>query len=203
MEIPFVESDDPQAKQTNESVYLLYSRDPVRTPFQWDDTKNAGFSDTNGKTWLPIHENYKTRNLAAQKKADKSTFKLYQNLIALRKQNHVLQIGGYEGKAVDERVFAFTRTLKDHKTIAVFVNLDKATTVSLKDLLDEEDFTDKTKAKILIVNSESKLVAEKMVEDVQKIPLGDYDAVVLEISSASKLAISMLLIVCSLIKFLF
>lgn len=203
MNISFEESDDPQARQTNESVYLLYSRDPVRTPFQWDDTKFAGFSETTGKTWLPVHENYKTVNLDAQKKADKSTYKLYKSLIELRKKNHVLQIGGYEGHAVADNVFGFIRTLKDHETVAVFVNLGGEATVNLKDLLDEKDFTDKTKAKILIVNNNSTMEVGKMVGNVQNITLGAYDAIVLEVSSATKLAISMLLIVCNLIKSIF
>jgi alpha-glucosidase len=203
MNISFAESDDPQARQTNETVYMEYSRDPVRTPFQWDDTEWAGFSNTTGKTWLPIHKDYMTVNLKAQKAATKSTFKLYQSLIELRKKNHVLQLGGYEAKAVSENVFAFIRTLKAHNTVAVFVNLGGATTVSLKDLLDAKEFSDKTKAKILIVNNNSTMEVGKMVDDVQKITLGAYDAVILEVSSASKLAISMLLIVCSLIKFLF
>lgn len=202
MDISFLESDDPQARQTNESVYLQYSRDPVRTPFQWDDTKFAGFSDTEGKTWLPVNKNYETLNLKAQQEAEKSTYKLYQSLIKLRKENHVLQIGGYEGKTVADRVFGFIRTLKDHKTIAVFVNLGEEATVSLRDLLDEVDFSDKTKAEILIVNNNSTMKIGSMVEDVEKIDLGAYDAVVLEVSSATKLAVSMLLVVFSLIKFI-
>lgn len=203
MEISFAESDDPQARQTNESVYMEFSRDPVRTPFQWDNTKWAGFSNTTDKPWLPVHKNYETLNLKQQKEDEKSTFKLYKSLIELRKKNHVLQIGGYDGKAVSENVFAFIRTLKDHHTVATFINLAGKTTVSLKDLLDAEEFSDKTKAQVLIVNNNSTLEVGKWIENVQEIELGAYDAIVLEVSSATKLAISMLLIVCSLIKLLF
>lgn len=202
MDIPFEDSDDPQARQTNETVYMLYSRDPVRTPFQWDDTKWAGFSNTTGRTWLPVHENYKTLNLKAQKEAKRSTFKLYKSLIELRNKNHVLQIGGYESKAVSEDVFGFIRTLRDHHTVAVFVNLGEATTVSLEDLFDEDEFSNETKAKVLIVTSDSTLEVGNNV-DVRKITLGAYDAVVLEVSSATKLAISLLFVACSLIKLIF
>lgn len=202
-DITFEESDDPQARQTNESVYMLYTRDPVRTPFQWDDTDFAGFSDTTTRTWLPVHKNYKEVNLKRQKEAAKSTFKLYQALIDLRKKNHVLAIGGYESKAISENLFGFMRTLKDYNTIAVFINLGGATTARLKDLMDPEDYSSKAKAKILIVNNNSTLIVGEMVGDVEKIQLGPYDAVVLEVSSAAKLAISMLLLVCSFIKFIF
>lgn len=66
--ITWEETDDPQACQTNETVFQDFTRDPVRTPFQWDDTPNAGFS-TAERTWLPVHANYQTRNLKAQKEA--------------------------------------------------------------------------------------------------------------------------------------
>lgn len=202
-EITFEESDDPQAIQTNSSVYMLYTRDPVRTPFQWDDTDNAGFSDTTDKTWLPIHKDYKTQNLKAQKAAEKSTFKLYQSLIELRKNYTVLQTGAYESKAISENVFGFVRSLKDHHSIAVFVNLGDAVKTSLKSLLKSEDFGSNTKAQILVVNYNSSLVVGEWIGDVENIQLGKYDAIVLEVSSATKLAVSMLLIVCALFKFMF
>lgn len=199
--ISFEDSDDPQAKQTNETVYMLYSRDPVRTPFQWDDTDNAGFSTTDNKTWLPIHENYKTINLKAQKASENSTFKLYQRLIKLRKDHEALHHLQLETKAVSETVFGFVRPTKE-VSIAVFVNLGKATTVSLKDLLDDVDFTSKTKAKVLVVNNNSTLTINQPV-DVLNIELGEYGAIVLEVSSAGKLAVSFMLIAFSLIKFIF
>lgn len=202
-EITFAQSDDPQACQTNESVYMEFTRDPVRTPFQWDDTQWAGFSTAINTTWLPIHKNYREVNLKAQKAAEKSTYKLYQNLIKLRKENHVLQSGEFESKVLSEYVFAFTRTLKDHNTVAVFINLGGSTTTSLKALLKESDFADNTKAQILIVNKNSTLVAGKFIDDLEKIELGEYDAIVLEVSSATKLAMSMLFIVTALIKFIF
>lgn len=202
MNITFEESDDPQARQTNETVYMQYSRDPVRTPFQWDDSAWAGFSTTTGKTWLPVHADYKTQNLAAQKTASKSTFKLYQKLLNMRKGSHVLKTGGFVSKAVSENVYGYMRTLAEHDTVAVLINLGEATKVNLKDLMGNE-FNDKVKAKILIVNNNSTLVQGEMVDDVQSIELGKYDAVMLEVSSATQIAVSLLLLVCSLIKFIF
>lgn len=57
---------DPQACNQDPDTYDAVSRDPARTPFQWDTTKNAGFS-TAYKTWLPVADGYKTVNVKSQK----------------------------------------------------------------------------------------------------------------------------------------
>ncbi|KAI8429209.1 hypothetical protein MSG28_007739 [Choristoneura fumiferana] len=63
--VSWEETVDPQACNTDDPInYAKSSRDPNRTPYHWDASKNAGFSDTDGKTWLPIASNYKTVNLA-------------------------------------------------------------------------------------------------------------------------------------------
>lgn len=200
--ISWEQTDDPQAKNTNSSYYLEVSRDPVRTPFQWDATTSAGFS-TNVTTWLPVHENYLTRNLKAQKGVANSTFTLYQNLIKLRKTNHVLMGGSFESKSLNNnQVFAFTRKMKDMDTVAVFVNLGANTTVSLKSLLDN-DFTDKTQAVVLIANNNSPFKINDTLENLEAIILGPGDAIILDVSSASQVAVSLLLIAAAVIKFVF
>lgn len=105
--ITWEETDDPQACQTNSTVYQEFTRDPVRTPFQWDNTKNAGFTDGD-RTWLPVNANYLTTNLKAQTEASKSTFKLYQHLIQLRK-SEIFKNGNYASKEIDQDLFAYTR----------------------------------------------------------------------------------------------
>lgn len=171
---------------------------------QWDNTANAGFSTTNTITWLPVHEEYSTNNLAAQKSAEKSTFKLYQKLIKLRKDHMTLQYGGFYSKeVVNQTVFGFVRTLAGEKSVAFLLNLnDKNETVDLQDLFEEDEWSDKMEAKILIVNNDSKLKIDEDV-DLKKIELGPYDAIVLEVSSATKITFSLLLVVVSLMKFFF
>lgn len=60
-----------------------YSRDNARTPFQWDDSKNAGF--TEGTPWLKVNPNYKEINLKSQEGKEDSVYEFYKKLIALRK----------------------------------------------------------------------------------------------------------------------
>jgi alpha-glucosidase len=117
--------------QTNPSVYMKYSRDPERTPFQWDSTKNAGFS-TAAKTWLPVNPNYVDINLKAQKDAQKSHFKFYQQLMELRRHKTFVD-GSLKVQALNRRVFAYTRELRDSETFVVVINLGaKTEQVSLK-----------------------------------------------------------------------
>lgn len=197
--ITWEQTDDPAACQTNMSVYQEHTRDPVRTPFQWSAEVNAGFSVATNGTWLPIHENFKTVNLEVEKASEKSTYKLYQDLIKLRDYD-VLKIGSFASKALSDELFGYVRTLAGHHTIAVFINLGGAKTANLKDLMEEGDISDKTKAQILIVNNNSPLSKGSWIGDIEKIALGEYDAVIIEVSSAKTITVSLVLIAVSFFK---
>lgn len=100
---------------------MNFSRDPERTPFQWDKTKNAGFS-TADHTWLPVNPNYVDLNLQAEKSAAKSHFKFYRRLMEIRKLD-TFQFGDLKIVALNQNVFAIVRDLLDHETYVVIVNL--------------------------------------------------------------------------------
>ena len=104
---------------TNDPVsYELVSRDPVRTPFPWDDSKNAGFS-TAEKTWLPVGNNYKTVNVKAQLEAENSHLKIFQKLTKIRKQPFFKR-GDYSGALTNNKsVYVFKRQLGDQYAIII------------------------------------------------------------------------------------
>lgn len=201
-DITYEQSDDPQVRQTNETVFQQFSRDPARTPFQWDNTTNAGFSNSPTGTWLPVHANFQQVNLQAQKAADKSTYKLYKTLIELRREKSVLKIGGFLSRELNEMLFGFTRVLRGHNTIAVIVNLGGNTEASLKDLMADE-FSERTRAFFVAVGTNSMYQVGERVRDTERIELAAYETIVLEVDSATKLSISLLLIVCSIVKLIF
>lgn len=87
--------------------------------------------------------------------------------------------------------------------MAVFVNFGAAKTVDLKELMKKDGIPDGLKAKIVIVNNDSKLKIGEYVDNVEKIELGPFDAVVLEVSSANTLTLSIILLIISIVKFLF
>lgn len=70
--------------QGNPDNYLDYSRDPARTPYQWDNTTNAGFSSSS-KTWLPVAQDYVEINLQAQREAERSHYKVRLSYHCYRK----------------------------------------------------------------------------------------------------------------------
>ncbi|KAI4499903.1 hypothetical protein M0802_005159 [Mischocyttarus mexicanus] len=99
-DISWEDTQDPQACNAGKDKYKYLSRDPIRTPFQWDKSKNAGFSDGN-HTWLPVHENYKRVNLFSQKNSTQATlYKMYRSLIQLRNTSIALKEGALRVKAL-------------------------------------------------------------------------------------------------------
>lgn len=98
---------DPAACNSNPSIYEQYTRDPERTPFQWNDEKNAGFS-TASKTWLPVAYNYKEVNVRKQKADEKSHLKVYNSLKELRQEPALLD-GNTKYAALGQQVVAIAR----------------------------------------------------------------------------------------------
>lgn len=100
------------------------SRDNARTPMQWDDSPNAGF--TTGEPWIMVNPNYTTINAKAELADPDSVFHYYQKLIALRRVSQwkdVIVYGKYALLAPeDEHIFAYTRE-KDGVKLLVLCNL--------------------------------------------------------------------------------
>ena len=102
-----------------ESIYVK-GRDNARTPMQWDDTENAGF--TTGTPWIKVNPNYKTINAKSQTSDENSIFTYYKNLIAFRKEYPVFVDGDFEMLLEEnEHLFAYKRTTENAK-LYVFCN---------------------------------------------------------------------------------
>jgi oligo-1,6-glucosidase len=100
-----------------------YSRDNARTPFQWDDSANAGF--TTGTPWLAVNPNYRSINAASQVADANSVYHFYRRAIALRKHPsyaNTFVYGVFAGvETEDANVIAYTRTTEE-QTILVICN---------------------------------------------------------------------------------
>ncbi|MGG5358272.1 glucan 1,6-alpha-glucosidase [Enterococcus sp. DIV0213j] len=82
-------------------------RDNGRTPMQWSDEEQAGF--TKGTPWITVHPDYKEINVKAALEDPNSLFYTYQKLIQLRKENQIMVWGTFELLETEEEIFAFYR----------------------------------------------------------------------------------------------
>ena len=93
------------------------SRDNGRTPMQWDDSENAGF--TTGKPWLKVNGNYKTVNAAREVADDKGVLSFWKYMISLRKSEPALREGDYYPAYMKGSVYAFERVLGGKRLLTV------------------------------------------------------------------------------------
>lgn len=99
------------------------SRDNARTPMQWNDSLNAGF--TTGKPWLKVNSNYKNINVQSQIKDENSIYNHYKKLISLKKNSKTLTHGEFKLVLEDDKhVFAYLREL-DNERYLILSNLSE------------------------------------------------------------------------------
>lgn len=105
------------SEQVAMEIIQAKSRDNSRTPVQWDDSDNAGF--TTAKPWLSVASNYKEVN-AKNELAHGRVFKYYQELIKLRREYDVISDGTYEGILLDHpSVMGYVRELDGEKLLVL------------------------------------------------------------------------------------
>jgi oligo-1,6-glucosidase len=94
------------------------SRDNARTPMQWDNNKQGGFTES--KPWLAINENYNYINVAEQESNPNSVLHFFRKMVHLRKSNLVLIYGKFELVDNDNKqLFAYTRSLNKEQLLVV------------------------------------------------------------------------------------
>ena len=139
------------------------SRDNARTPMQWNREKNAGFSD--GRPWLKVNPNFKAINVAQQRGDAGSIFNFYRGLIQLRRKNKIFVYGSYDLILADHpQVYAYTRTLEEHKVLILANLTGKPARCEFKNLS---------------VNSENLLLSNHAVPahgDASKLELRPYES---------------------------
>lgn len=88
------------------------SRDNARTPMQWNDSENAGF--TTGTPWIDVNRNYRQINAEKQLKDPQSIFHFYRKVIELRHEEEAIAEGKFEMLLEEsEQIFAYRRTWGD------------------------------------------------------------------------------------------
>lgn len=94
------------------------SRDNARTPIQWNDSRNAGF--TKGTPWIKVNPNFPEINAEKAYNDPNSIFHFYKKLIQLRKEHDIVVYGRFELLLPDdERIFAYTRSFEEEKLLVL------------------------------------------------------------------------------------
>ncbi|MDE5908633.1 MAG: alpha-glucosidase [Lachnospiraceae bacterium] len=108
------------------------SRDNARTPMQWNEEENAGF--TEGKPWIKVNPNYKEINASQQVDDEDSIFRCYQELIRLRKSYPVFTEGDFQMLFMeDENIFAYAREDETLQLLVVCNFYDQTVSCSLEE----------------------------------------------------------------------
>ena len=148
-----------------ESIYAK-GRDNGRTPMQWDNSENAGF--TTGTPWLAINKNYTEVNAKQCLEDENSIFHHYRKLINIRKNNDTIIYGDYTLLCPeDKNIFAYTRELNKDKILVVCNFYDEEVTFSF-----DGDFNH---ADILLSNYKDSSTL------IEKLSLRPYEAIIYRI----------------------
>ncbi|MFV8359628.1 glycoside hydrolase family 13 protein [Flavobacterium sp. LS1P3] len=141
------------------------SRENGRTPFQWDTTKNAGF--TTGKPWLKVNPNYTIINAEAQEKDPNSTLNYFRTLVQLRKKEPVFVYGKYTLlDRENPNIFAYTRDLEGKKVLVLLNFSEKESSFNIGIPI--------TKSKIILDNYTN-------TKNLKKNILRPFEAVIIEL----------------------
>ncbi len=110
------------------------NRDELRTPMQWSDAPNAGFS-LSQKTWLPVNTDFKEVNVDKESRNDNSLLQLIRHALQLRNETPALHAGSLElmsASALPKGVLGYKRKLHN-KEVLVILNFSATTKEILLD----------------------------------------------------------------------
>lgn len=174
-----MENNDPKRREDVKDVIgqrgwpQEKGRDGERTPMQWNAGPNAGFND--GTTaWLPVHPNYKRKNVEAQTSEPKSMLNWYRQLIRLRRTHPAFYEGAYLPLLEDNAsVLAYARKSKNETAVVLLNMTASRQTVSLNHAQLGGSF-----GKSLVRTSDVKEI------DLRSVTLEPFEVVIAEVGGA-------------------
>lgn len=146
----------------------ITSRDNARTPMQWDDSLNGGFSKST--PWIDVNPNYKQINVKESLEDSNSIFNYYKELIKLRHNNDTIVYG--DVKLIypeNESIFAYTRNLDDEQLMVVLNFYENEIDFKIPDNIDIN------KLEIILSNYKDKVIKNETIK------LRPYEAIVYKV----------------------
>lgn len=107
---------------------LNLNRDNVRTPMQWDDGPNGGFTVASARPWLPVQHNYKEINVASQAADTGSLLNTYRSLLQLRRSEPALRLGSLafvEGSCLSRELLCYRREYGG-RSMDIYLNMSQS-----------------------------------------------------------------------------
>ncbi|WP_455814779.1 alpha-glucosidase [Clostridium butyricum] len=139
-------------------------RDNARTPMQWNDSENGGF--TLGTPWIKVNPNYKSINVEEEINNEDSILNYYKKLIKIRKDNEIVVYGKYDLLLEEsEEIYSYMRTLNNERLLVICSFSKEETTFNLP---SEVEYNSK---KLLIGNYD--VCIDEQLENI-KIRLYEY-----------------------------
>lgn len=161
-----------EGKEEEEILEILKSksRDNSRTPMQWDDSINSGF--TKGTPWINVSKRYKEINAENNIKDEDSIFYHYKKLIDIRKEEDVIAYGDYRILDKDnEKVYAYERSLNNESVVVVNNFYKEGAEINLSKEID----LDNKNVEILLSNYKDSSL------DINSLKLRPYESVVYKV----------------------
>ena len=97
---------------------MYASRDNARTPMQWSDGKNAGFT-TAEEPWFEVNPNYTEINVEQAENDENSILHYYRKLLKFRKENDISKYGDFELLKTEKNIFAYIRHMGEQQLLVV------------------------------------------------------------------------------------
>jgi len=120
-------------------MIYMSSRDNARTPMQWNDSANAGF--TSGEPWIKINDNYREINTEREQEDKNSILNYYKKLIRMRKEYPVIVHGDFsEIECADKNIFAYSRQFNEEKLIVIANGSNKEVLFEGKDMNEHSGY---------------------------------------------------------------
>jgi alpha-glucosidase len=151
-----------------------YSRDPARTPMQWDSSPNAGFSPPNSTPWLPVADDYQLYNVATEMQQADSYLTLTRTLLALRRKSPALTTGTYQTvQQENKECFVYLRENQEQRYLIVLNCTGEEQIVNL---------SSEMRGKIVISTG----LAREVMGALTELHLRGNEGVVIELDSSSR-----------------
>jgi oligo-1,6-glucosidase len=135
------------------SCLRFKSRDNARTPMQWSNNKQGGF--TTGKPWLPVNPNKDEVNAEVEVNNPNSVYHYYKKIIQLRKKHSIIVYGDYELlEERHEQLFVYRRCLENEHLLVLCNFSDEVIKYKMPMQLEQYD--------VIITNNQRKVLESEM-----------------------------------------